>query len=229
MSTFLINQRRIPDESAQLLKNPESIAADDVNEILLACEKQTNDRHFGLHLVEHIELSAMGLYGYLLLNASTIGEFLTLAERYYAIFYRGASVEIIRRPTSWRLVYRRTDGSTIDQRHDDEWTLGTFVDTIRSRLGSSWNPLNTSFQAPAPEDIKELERIFGQALSFSQPLNSFEVDAAQLDLPLNDSDPRLLQIIRDQADDLMNSYRETENIEVRLDPGRRYTHPPPVE
>jgi AraC-like DNA-binding protein len=208
--------RTLPDESAQLLKNPESITTDGLNEILLACEKQTNDRHFGLHLVENIDLSALGLYGYLLLNASTIGEFLTLAERYYAIFYRGANVEIIRRRTSWRLVYRRADGPTVDQRHDDEWTLGTFVDTIRSKIGSSWNPPHTSFQSPAPEDIKELERIFGQALSFSQPLNSFEVDTAQLDLPLNDSDPRLLQIIRDQADELMSSYKETENIEAQL-------------
>jgi hypothetical protein len=75
--------RALPNETARLLKNPESIRADDLNRILLACEEQTNDPHFGLHLIESIELSAMGLYGYLLLNASTIGEFLSLAEHYY--------------------------------------------------------------------------------------------------------------------------------------------------
>jgi len=211
--------RALPDETTCLLKNPESLATGQLDAILLACAEQTDDRHFGLHLVEAIELSNMGIYGYLLLNASTIGEFLTLAERYYAIFYRGASVEIIKRPNSWRLVYRRADAYTADQRHDDEWTLGTFVHTIRSKIGSSWNPLRTSFQAAAPGNSEELERMFGmfgQSLSFNQPLNSFEVDTALLDLPLNNSDPRLLHIIRDQADELMSSYKETENIEAQL-------------
>ena len=208
--------RALPDETTCLLKNPESIAADQLNAILLACAEQTNDRHFGLHLGEVIELSNLGIYGYLLLNAGTIGEFLSLAERYYTIFYRGANVEIIRRPTSWRLVYRRTVATIADQRHDDEWTLGTFVNTIRSKVGSRWNPLHTSFQFASPEHPEELERIFGHSLSFNQPLNSFDVDSTLLDLPLNNSDPRLLQIIRDQADELMTSYKETESIEAQL-------------
>jgi hypothetical protein len=168
----------LPDETARLLKNPESITADDLNRILLACEEQTNDPHFGLHLIESIELTAMGLYGYLLLNASTIGEFLSLAEHYYPIFYQSASLEITKQAGSWRLVYRRSDLSAVDQRHDDEWTLGVFVNTIRSRLGSDWQPLRTTFQGPAPKSLQELERTFGPNLSFKQPLNSLRRSSA---------------------------------------------------
>jgi AraC-like DNA-binding protein len=208
--------RNLPVETARLLDHPESITADDLNNILLACEEQTTDQHFGLHLIESIELTAMGLYGYLLLNASTIGEFLSLAERYYPIFYQSASLEVTRQPRSWRLVYRRSDLSAVDQRHDDEWTLGAFVNTIRSRLGSQWQPLRTTFQGPAPENLLELQRFFGQDLSFNQPLNSFEVDAALLEMPLNDADPRLLQIIREQADELLRGYSETESVEAQL-------------
>lgn len=208
--------RALPNETARLLKNPESISADDLNRILLACEEQTNDPHFGLHLIESIELSAMGLYGYLLLNASTIGEFLSLAEHYYPIFYQSASLEITKQAGSWRLVYRRSDLSAVDQRHDDEWTLGAFVNTIRSRLGSDWQPLRTTFQGPAPKNLKELKRFFGKDLSFKQPLNCFEVDVALLDQLLNDADPRLLKIIREQADELLHSYNETESVESQL-------------
>jgi len=208
--------RALPDETSCLVKNPESITTEQVDAILHACAEQTNDRHFGLHLVEAIDLSSMGIYGYLLLNASTIGEFLTLAERYYATFYHGASVEIIRQASSWRLVYRRADAFAADQRHDDEWTLGTFVHTIRSKIDPCWNPLHASLQAAAPENSEELEGMFGQSLSFNQPLNSFEVDTALLDLSLNNSDPKLLHIIRDQADELMSSYKETEDVEAQL-------------
>lgn len=208
--------RTLPDETARLLKHPESITADDLNRTLLACEEQTNDTHFGLHLIEGVELTALGLYGYLLLNASTIGEFLSLAEHYYPIFYRSAALEITRQAHSWRIVYRRSDLSAVNQRHDDEWTLGAFVSTIRARLGSDWQPIRTTFQGPAPKDLQELQRFFGHDLSFNQPLNSFEVDTALLDMPLNDSDPRLLQIIREQADELLQSYNETESVEAQL-------------
>ena len=59
-------------------------------------------------------------------------------------------------------------------------------------------------------------RFFGNDLSFNQPLNSFEVDAALLDTPLNNADPRLLQIIREQADDQLHSFNETESVESQL-------------
>jgi len=208
--------RTLPDETARLLEHPETITADDLNKTLLACEEQTGDTHFGLHLIESIELTAMGLYGYLLLNASTIGEFLSLAEHYYPIFYRSAELEVSKQANCWRLVYRRSNLSAVNQRHDDEWTLGSFINTIRSRLGADWQPLRTTFQGPAPKDLRELQRIFGQDLSFNQPLNSFEVDAALLEMPLNDADPRLLQIIREQADELLHSYGETESVEAQL-------------
>ena len=208
--------RVLPAETARLLEHPESVTTEDLNRVLLACEDQTGDKHFGLHLIESVELTAMGLYGYLLLNASTIGEFLSLAERYYPIFYRTASLEVFRSRQSWRLVYRRNNLSTVDQRHDDEWTLGAFINTIRSRLGSSWQPLNATFQGPALENLGELHRFFGQNLTFNQPLNGFEVEAALLDMPLNDADPRLLQIIREQADEHLQSYTESASVEAQL-------------
>ena len=208
--------RVLPAETARLLEHPESVTTEDLNRVLLACEDQTGDKHFGLHLIESVELTAMGLYGYLLLNASTIGEFLSLAERYYPIFYRTASLEVFRSRQSWRLVYRRNNLSTVDQRHDDEWTLGAFINTIRSRLGSSWQQLNATFQGPAIENLGELHRFFGQNLTFNQPLNGFEVEAALLDMPLNDADPRLLQIIREQADEHLQSYTESASVEAQL-------------
>jgi AraC-like DNA-binding protein len=208
--------RTLPAETARLVEQPESATTEELNRVLLACEDQTGDKHFGLHLIESIDLTAMGLYGYLLLNASTIGEFLSLAEHYYPIFYRTASLEILKSRQSWRMVYKRTTLSTVDQRHDDEWTLGAHINTIRSRLGSAWQPLSATFQEPALENLGELHRFFGQNLAFNQPLNSFEVEAALLDMPLNDSDPRLLQIIREQADEHLQSYTESASVEAQL-------------
>ena len=65
----------LPEETARLIEHPESATAEDLNSVLLACEEQSDDKHFGLHLIESIALTAMGLYGYLLLNARTIASF----------------------------------------------------------------------------------------------------------------------------------------------------------
>ena len=66
------------------------------------------------------------------------------------------------------------------------------------------------------ENLEELHRFFGQNLKFKQALNSFEVDAGCLGMRLNDSDPRLLKILRDQADELLHSYSQSASIEAQL-------------
>ncbi|MEP1469383.1 MAG: AraC family transcriptional regulator ligand-binding domain-containing protein [Halieaceae bacterium] len=206
----------LPKEMEALLERPDSVTAHDLNRVLLACEEQTGDKHFGLHLIEGIDLNAMGLYGYLLLNASTIGEFLSLAERYYAIFYRTASLEIDSLRHSLRIVYKSTELHALDTRHDDEWTLGALVNTIRSRIGTDWRPLKTTFQWEAPKDLSELQRFFGDNLFFNQPMNSFEVGLSLLAAPLNDSDVTLLKIIREQADEQLKEFSKSASVEAQL-------------
>ena len=50
----------LPGEAGRLIEQPESATADDLNSVLLACEEQTADKHFGLHLIESIELYSQG-------------------------------------------------------------------------------------------------------------------------------------------------------------------------
>lgn len=210
--------RQLPVETARMLDFPDTITPDELNRVLNECQAQTGDTHFGLHLIETIDPTVLGIFVYLLLNAPTVGEFLALAERYYPIFYRGAVLEVTTEGRTCRVVYRRADIPKVPQRHDTEWTLGYFVHTIRSRLGVDWQPLRATFQESEPEDLHELVRVFGPNLYFERPENSFEIDAILLDTPLNDADPRLLQIIRDQADAVLQSFAATDNIEwhVRL-------------
>lgn len=209
---------KLPKEMASLLKHPDNITPDDLNCILLECENQTLDEHFGLHLIDSVDPGDMGLYSYLLLNASTIGELLTLAERYYPIFYRNATLEVVKRRKVWRFIYRRTDTGQVDERHDNEWTLGFFVKNIRIKFGADWSPLKTTFKTGKPNDTEELERVFGNNVSFGQALNCFEVDASLVDVALKDSDRSLLKVIREQADMLLNSYVAESSVEshVRL-------------
>lgn len=210
--------RDFPREFGRILDYPDTVTLDELNLVLNACADQTGDTHFGLHLVERVPSSALGIFAYVLFNAPTIGEFLTLADRYYPIFYRGAVLEVRKQRRICRVVYRRPDIPRVSQRHDTEWTMGFFVHTIRKKLGTDWQPLRVTFQEPEPEDVSKLTRFFGSNLVYDYPVNSFEIDPGSLDAPLNESDPHLLQIMMQQADALLQSFATTESIEshVRL-------------
>ena len=208
----------LPRELEQIADYPDTVTPDEVSLVLNTCAEQTGNTHFGLHLVEIIPASDLGVFAYLLFNAPTIGEFLTLAARYYPIFYRGAVLELRKQRKLSRFVYRRADIPRVSQRHDVEWTLGFFVHSIRSKLGTDWMPMRVTFQEPEPGDVMELTRFFGTNLVFDYPVNSFEIDASSLDAPLNESDPHLLKIMMQQADALLQTFAATESIEshVRL-------------
>jgi len=210
--------KKLPKEMACLLKHPDNITPDDLNCILLECESQTLDEHFGLHLIDSIDPGDLGLYSYLLLNASTLRELLILAERYYPIFYQNATLEVVKRRKVWQFIYRRTDMGKVDERHDNEWTLGFFVKNIRKKFGLDWSPVKTTFKTARPNDTAELARLFGGNISFGQAFNSFEIDASLVDVPLKDSDHSLLKIIREQADMLLQNYVSASSVEshVRL-------------
>lgn len=209
---------QLPRETTVLLRYPDTIPPDDLNKLLIECARLTSDPYFGLHLVEQVPISSFGVYAYLLFNAGTVAEFLSLAERYYAIFYRGAQVEVIRHASYWELVYRRVEVPVITQHHDTEWTLGFFVQMIRSKLGGDWLPEGANFQESAARDTAELMRVFGPAIRFDQPVNSIHIGKSFLQAPFNEADPGLLAVVRDQADGLLKDHAGSDSIEshVRL-------------
>ena len=210
--------RQLPEETRQLLKRPNQIPTDDLNSILICCEMLTGDKHFGLHLVRHIEISKYGILGYLLLNAHTVGEFLHFAEHYYPTFYRGARIRLIMQEKVAHFEYRRLGNPAVSPRHDNEWTVGFFVNFLRSKLGADWVPVKATFNSPAPVDTGELESFFGKNLQFDYPYSSFEIETSLLDVQITESDPELLAIIKEHADQILENFTDQESFEshVRL-------------
>jgi len=208
----------LPEETSQLLKHPDQISTDNLDSILLACEKLTGDSHFGLHLVRHIDISMYGILGYLMLNAHTVGEFLHFAEHYFPVFYRGARIRVVRQRKSTHFEYRRVGASVVSPRHDAEWTIGVFVHFLRSKLGSDWVPIRATFNNPAPADISELKSFFGSELLFDYPYASFDIESSLLKIKITDSDPELLKIMKEHADQVLESFSEQTNFvsHVRL-------------
>jgi len=206
----------LPASIAEQLDYPHGIPPDDVNQLFIACAQQINDPHVGLHLAESTNLSDLGIYGYLLLNAGTIGDLLNFSQRYYLLIYGSMALQVSQHANTHRLTYLRSDIATTDQRHDTEYTLGVFANKIRSTLGSNWNPVRVTFQNPEPDNANELVRIFGPNISFNQANDSFDVETSVMGTPISDADPQLLRIAQEEADSLLAGLASEANVEAHI-------------
>jgi AraC-like DNA-binding protein len=210
--------RRLPKQMDLATRAPETLTPDVVNAILLECASLSADNNFGLRMVELAGPADLGIYGYLLMNAPTVGEALEIACRYYPTFYLGATLRLSVGRGVARLSYRTKAHSTLSARHDNEWSLGFFVHVIRRGTSADWTPTNATFTHPAPEDLREQIQIFGANLHFGQATNCIEFPADVLRCRVNETDPKLLRVLIQHADGLLGRMQNEEKLadQVRL-------------
>jgi AraC-like DNA-binding protein len=187
----------------QMMHAPDTLATDDQLELLSECARISGDVNFGLHLADHLELTSIGTYGYLLLNAPTLGEFLELAARYYPLIEQAGALALSTSGAVSHYRYTFTKPARLDPRHLNEWTIGYFAKFMRSKIHESWTPRSASFANAKPDDLDELRGIFGDELEFDAKVTGIDFDSAMLELPITSADPILLRIICRHADDLI--------------------------
>jgi len=70
-------------------------------------------------------------------------------------------------------------------------------------MEKGWHPIRTDFRNEAPADQTELRRIFGDEINFNAHRTAFEFASEALDRSLNLADSKLLEILTDQAEELL--------------------------
>jgi AraC-like DNA-binding protein len=196
----------------QAMRSPEALTPDLVNSILLECASLSGDNNFGLRMVELMDPKDLGIYGYLLMNAATVGEALEIASRYYPTLYLGAALSLSVARGTAALRYRVRGPATVSARHDNEWTLGFFVHLIRRCAAADWAPSACTFTHAAPADLTELHQVFGSNLRFAHAVNSLEFSADVLNYRLNETDPRLLRVLTQHADQLLSQIHDEDDL-----------------
>jgi AraC-like DNA-binding protein len=210
----------LPSEIVDCLDAAENASVDELNTLFLYAEAQTENPHVGLHLGRRTNLRELGLYGYLLLNAHTLGEMLEIAVRYYATLMRNAILNVTKGKETTIIEYKYLMHGKTSSRHDNECTLGSFVYFIRAKLIEDWQPIKTTFTNAAPDSMAELYDVFGENILFDQPDNTIIIETGLLAEPVSDSDvdTGLLAVARENADSLLKSYTKENAFEsnVRL-------------
>ncbi len=208
--------RELPNEIHHMLHSPDSLTPYDVNIILANCARLSGDDNFGLHMINFVDVSMLGTFGYLLANAPTVRRFLHFAEKYYPTFYRGAGITLTSQGPISSLEYHVYADTRTRRRHDNEWSLGFFANFIKERIGKGWCPVRAEFANEAPIDHSELSQIFGDNITFKAPRTAFDFETKTLDQKINTVDANVLEVLTNEAESLLKLVTQSESFETTV-------------
>ena len=207
-----------PEQSALLTGKGrhEPLRYDDYLAILDKVGNHIGEPEIGLLLADNIEYSEMGLFGYLLLNTPTIREYLESAARYDACLGNHSITTFQQGAYNSRIGYDTAVPVKLNPKHGVTLALARRLDFIRSCLEPQWQPVGACFSFARPENVSEYEKRFGQNIHFDQTSNFIEIDNDCLEVAINDADPTLLNIMRSQAEKLIEDAQENCNFINRV-------------
>ncbi|MGC4060839.1 MAG: AraC family transcriptional regulator [Aquabacterium sp.] len=154
-----------------------------------------------LRIAEGIGARHFGVLGYTALACGNLGEALQRLERYHASVYDANPAKVVATPDGIAIewgVERGKPGSLVD-----ETAIASLVQLARDMTGRYWPVRAVSFVNPAPLQTQPYEDFFGGQVSFGAPLTRLEFDQTYLALPLRKSDPALLALMDQQAEQLL--------------------------
>lgn len=158
-------------------------------EIILRAMKMARDKALGLETGIREKITSVGLVGYAMLTADTVGEAVRLG------------LELQRDTGSMLEFDTRVSGAsmavTAASRFNDpeilvflvEEAFASFMGIGLALAGEDFKPLRVELAYPAPRHAGEYDRVFGCEIRFGQMENAFVFDPAWHQRPLRTADP----------------------------------------
>ncbi|MDE1172755.1 MAG: AraC family transcriptional regulator [Parvibaculaceae bacterium] len=156
----------------------------------------SGDDSFGLKLGARFQASDLGAYGYLLLNSSTLGDAMALAQRFIDYQQQGDAFD-------WKITADgyfeiRYDVQGLEEhfrRHDTECTLAIFHAVAQRLAGRALRPVEVRVQHADKEVERRLTEHFGCHVAYGDRDNALRYEALNLAQPIQGADPKLLLIL----------------------------------
>ena len=176
--------------------------------ILEEAAKYIGDENLGLHYYQNIDFRRLGIFGYVLLNSTTIGEALYFSSRYYCLFQQGMEHKLVEERDTAILTYNIITKNFPKSRQDAEMTLMGAVTLIRILYGDEWQHTAVHFSHQAPDDISEHIKLLGSNIHFNKPDNSLFFDKQLLNTPVHNIDIQLKKSLSFTMEHLLSINQE---------------------
>ncbi|NVK96758.1 helix-turn-helix transcriptional regulator [Ruegeria pomeroyi] len=176
----------------------------------------TANPDLGIQIAAHLTSRDFGLLGYLLENSDSLGTWLHHLTTYNAVFSQDAEISVMRAQGSVVVGYSPVPVAGFTPLQDIWSSIGMIVHAIRVATRCDWYPARCRFSTPCPADTSALEALLGPELHFDHKTNQIELPVRDLDLAIPGADPVLLEILKRQADGIVATLRQQEEIVSRL-------------
>ncbi|MEP0357248.1 MAG: AraC family transcriptional regulator [Paraglaciecola sp.] len=176
--------------------------------ILEEAAKYIGDENLGLHYYQHVDFRRLGIFGYVLLNSTTIGEALYFSSRYYCLFQQGMEYNLVVEDDIATLTYNITTKNCPKSRQDAEMTLMGAVTLIRFLYDGLWQPSAVHFSHEAPDDTSEHTKLLGSSVHFNKSFNCLFFEKKLLNAPVHNIDIQLKKSLTITMEQLLSINQE---------------------
>ena len=154
------------------------------------------DPQFGLKAGATFHPSDLGAYGYLVVNAPTVRDALSTAERMIA-FQQDGGLLVSRQesPGEFTLLYDGGELVAPLARLDAEFSLALIHAIVSRLVPYRVSPRLVRVRYPSPMGGAELSSFFGCSVWYSAPDTAIVYDASMLDQAVRSADPHLYRIL----------------------------------
>src|SRR5262249_48169659 len=179
-------------------------------EFLHVASLATKDDLFGLKLAaSEKDPKDAGLLAYLTLSSQTLGEALSVLERYIDLLNEAAEIRIVPSGNAVRLEFRYSDIKSIGLQQAVEFGAAKLVGACRYITGTELRPVLVTFVHPRIRGVRAFQDFFRCPVRFGSGTYSITLKRLDLALPLKEADRRLHRILKGYGDAVLKQRRRT--------------------
>jgi len=180
---------------------------------LEAAEREIDDPFLGVHIATAYRRGIFGVMEYACRSAPTLREALHRITRFRALMNDIVVVSFEERDGIGVIEQRVAVNPICLGRHANEFFVATLVDQARLLTGQSCLPERVWLAHPRPKRTGELVSAFGtEEIEFGKEANGLAVASAVLDLPIVTSDPSLLAVLDEHAEQSLAQRPKTQDF-----------------
>jgi AraC-like DNA-binding protein len=170
---------------------------------------------FGFRLGSEIELTEAGLVAYVTLNSPDLGAALRNMCRYLVILTEGSVGNLRQEAGEVKLLFSFGDPVGTASRQLHEFGVTIMVRVCETITGHRVRPDRVELRHDTACPM--LARHLGLPVAVHQPHPALVLDAASLAVPVVNADPRLLDLLRRYADDLLARRERKDDLVARAE------------
>ena len=156
---------------------------------------RTGDADLGLHVAESVGAGSFGLVSYLGTASASWGEGLERVLRYFRLLSDGSSYQLTIADDVATVTASQDTPPAAPVRQRVEFTVSVLFCYARHSIAGDWRAGDVFFEHPAPADVAEHRRIYGEPPRFDAGRSGFSFSRGLLARPLRTGDPALAALL----------------------------------